>query len=726
MDQSITRKVRFVLIASLILLFAMSFLAYTSNSQLVVASKNVEHTYAVIVKLQRLMSNIKEAEAGQRGYLLSNNPGFLESYYGKRQRAAELYRELKEFVAYNESQQQRFEELNHLIAARFESLEQIIRQHRAGDPYNLEGSNQLMQEVSTKVEQMQKEEERLLEERQEREQFYARQTPVFIILLCFLSVLTGLIAFYRIRKDVRRREEIEGLLVQNNRELEQKVEERTREIRKNEERYRFMAESIPHIVWTAMPRGRMDYFSRLIERYSGLPVKELIGWGWQKIIHPDDLQHTIDAWQKTIANQEESRVEHRMLGEDGVYRWMLSHAVPYKGEDGKVIKWFGTTTLVDEEKKAIDSAKQQEERLRQITDALPVLISYIDAGYYFRFVNKKYESWFDKQQDQIIGHSVAEVIGEKAFNVVLPQIEKTLQGEAVSAELKTWYETQGNRVMKLNTIPHREGGKIVGFYTLLADITAEKAGEDRLRSALSETEEKNVELNRINHILDDFVSLAAHDLKSPVSNLRMSVDLIKKVPDVEGKIRIMDTFDTSVQRLDRALSGLLEILEVQHVKGAKAGHYYFEDILEQVMENLGAKLEAAGGKISSHFDEAPAVSYIKPYLISTIHNLLSNSIKYAATGRPLQISLQTKWEGDCVVLSCSDNGIGMDLQRIGSKLFKPFKRFSSQAEGTGVGLHLVKSMLEKNGGKIEVDSQSGKGTLIRCFFKNLVPAEEAV
>ena len=664
------------------------------------------------------MSNIKEAETGQRGYLLTTNPAFLESYYGKRQRATELYQELKMLMADNEAQQARLNKLNYLIAERFESLEQIIRQYRQNKAYDLEASNQIMQAVNTIIEQLQQEEERLLAERRAREQLYSRQAPIFIFGLCSLSVLIALVAFYRIRKDVRSRELAENLLVRNNRDLEQKVEERTREIRKNEEHYRFMAESIPHIVWTATPQGQMDYFSQLLTTYSGVPVKELLGWDWQRIIHPEDVQKTLEVWQKALESQEESRVEHRLLGKDGTYRWMLSHSVPYK-QEGRVLKWFGTTTLIDDEKRATDKAKQQEERLLKITDALPVLIAYIDTKERYRFVNRQYENWFEKPREQIVGHSIEDVLGEKGYQAALPNIERTLQGEAVNAEMRILYERRGECIMKLNTIPHREGEEIVGFYTLITDITAEKKAEEQLRKVLFETEAKNVELNRVNQILDDFVSMAAHDLKSPVSNLKLSVSLIHKLQKPEDKIRIIDQFDTSVQRLDRTLSGLLEILEVQHVKNVQVGHYFFEQILEQVLENLGDRLKAVGGEIKADFSEAPAVNYMKPYLLSIFHNLLSNSIKYAAAERPLQIQLKTSWEAECVVFCCTDNGIGMDLQKIGGKMFKPFKRFSSQAEGTGVGLHLVKSMLEKSGGKIELHSQVSKGTSIRCFFKNL-------
>ncbi|WP_160164072.1 sensor histidine kinase [Nafulsella turpanensis] len=699
-------------------------MAYTSLSHLIDSSRNVSDTYAVIINLEQLVSAIREAESGQRAYLLTSNPDFLEGFYGKRQKVNELYRTLRQQVSDNEEQQTNLRRLQELITQRFERLGNLVSQHQKNQPYNIVGSNQMMQELTSVVDTMQEEEERLLEMRLEREQLYARQAPVFIGLFLLVSLLLTLTAFFRIRKDVRERERTEKLLENYNQKLEGKIEERTREIRKNEERYRFMAESIPHIVWTATPEGEMDFFSQQLTLYTGIPTEELLGRNWQRIIHPAELEATFQVWARSISEETENRIEHRILGADGQYRWMLSHAVPYKSEKGDVLKWFGTTTLIDEEKKAIDKAIAKEEQLRQITDALPVLISYIDEDRRYRFVNAAYERWFGISRNQINAKPLREVVGGEGYKAVSGLLDRAFRGETINEEVKTYYPLQGHRYMRIHIIPRWHDDRVLGVYGLVTDITQQREIEEQLREALFESRTRNEELKRVNLILDDFVTMAAHDLKSPVSNLKLSVLLMNRLGSAEEKLKIMGQFDTSVQRLDRTLSGLLEILEVQHVKDAQVAQYCFADILEQVMENLGERLQAAGGTIESDFVEAPAIAYIRPYLVSIFHNLISNAVKYRSGDRPLQIMLRTEVQEQWILFSCTDNGIGMNMDKIGSKIFKPFKRFTAQAEGTGVGLHLVKSMLEKNGGKIEIESREGKGSIVRCYLKEMIKTSD--
>lgn len=719
MPFSLPQKVRLSFLASLILIAVISSLSYASIMLLIENTDEVQQTHEKIIYLRRLLSQIRSAETAQRGYLLSSSQVFLDRYRGTEKTVWDIYQQLWADLSDKPDQRENLEELAVLINQRFKHLDEAINLHDQGESYDLLASQQVMMEVEAILNKMQEEEEVLLNTWKEYEGMYAQRAPFLILILLLSSLLLMGIAYVRIRRDIRKRAEAEEELEVSNLRLESLVEERTAEIRNNEQRYRFMAESIPHILWTANPDGEMDYFNQKLTQYTGWSMEETIGTRWIGIVHPQDLDHTREIWSRAVHHEQEDRIEHRIKGKDGKYYWMLSHAVPYKNEEGRIIKWFGTTTLIDDEKRAKELAGQQEEQLRNITDALPVLISYIDADLYYRFVNKTYEDWFNMSREQILNHRVVDVIGEKAYESVKPIIERTLKGERVNDEAETYYQTKGQRFMKFNTIPHWQNDQVIGLYVLVSDITAEKEAEETLRGILLDTETKNQELNRINQILDDFVSMAAHDLKSPVSNLKLSVLLINKLESAEEKLRVISHLENSVQRLDNTLGGLLEILEVQHVKDASVIQCRFEEILRETTINLREKLNLAEASLISHFDEAPDIYYIRPYLLSIFHNLISNATKYRMPDRPLvlEISAYAKKEG--VLLEFRDNGIGMDLKKIGDKLYKPFKRFSSQAEGTGVGLHLIKSMIEKNGGSITVQSQPGKGTVFNIYLKNI-------
>jgi two-component system, chemotaxis family, sensor kinase Cph1 len=111
----------------------------------------------------------------------------------------------------------------------------------------------------------------------------------------------------------------------------------------SEARFRLLAEVIPQIVWTAGPDGRRDYHNRKWSEFSGIPQEEGLDRGWSTAVHPDDLEKTMAAWQRAVAEGTPYEMEHRLRRADGAYRWHLSRALPLL-EQGRVLRWFGTAT----------------------------------------------------------------------------------------------------------------------------------------------------------------------------------------------------------------------------------------------------------------------------------------------------------------------------------------------------------------------------------------------
>jgi len=120
----------------------------------------------------------------------------------------------------------------------------------------------------------------------------------------------------------------------------------------NEQRYRFLAESIPQQVWTAQPDGSLDYVNQQTVEYFSRPGADIVGDNWQQVIHPDDLEVCLDRWQKSLATGEVYEVEFRLRrGSDGDYRWHLGRALPMRDAAGRIIRWFGTNTDIDDQKR---------------------------------------------------------------------------------------------------------------------------------------------------------------------------------------------------------------------------------------------------------------------------------------------------------------------------------------------------------------------------------------
>lgn len=130
------------------------------------------------------------------------------------------------------------------------------------------------------------------------------------------------------------------------------------EVIHGERYFRQIANALPHIVWTARPDGWVDYVNQQGVTYTGLELDELSGWGWEQIYHPDDRGTAVDHWRNAIKTGSEFEIEFRMKrGADGAYRWFLCRALPFKDANGDTLKWFGTSTDIEDQKQAQTSAE---------------------------------------------------------------------------------------------------------------------------------------------------------------------------------------------------------------------------------------------------------------------------------------------------------------------------------------------------------------------------------
>ena len=132
------------------------------------------------------------------------------------------------------------------------------------------------------------------------------------------------------------------------------------------ERERFLAESIPQQVWTATPDGRLESVNRRVTEYFGMEAEAVLGVGWQALLHPDDVEACLARWRQSLASGEDYEVEFRLRRRDGAYRWHLGRASAFHDARGRIVKWFGTNTDVDEVKRARDELQARSELDRQL------------------------------------------------------------------------------------------------------------------------------------------------------------------------------------------------------------------------------------------------------------------------------------------------------------------------------------------------------------------------
>lgn len=241
------------------------------------------------------------------------------------------------------------------------------------------------------------------------------------------------------------------------------------------------------------------------------------------------------------------------------------------------------------------------------------------------------------------------------------------------------------------------------------DISPLKESEATLRRL-------NQDLLRQNRDLQQFSYITSHNLRAPVANiLGLSQLLNDEEASPEFHAQALAGIQLAAQNLDRIIQDLNQILNQRQPIPEGREQLELAPLLETILFALGALSTEAQPRLSLAL-EVPSLLSVRSYLESILQNLLVNAIKYRHPERPLEIQVATERVDDGILLTVRDNGLGMNIEQIGPRLFQLYKRFHPHIEGQGLGLYLVKTQVEALGGHIAVESSEGDGC---CFAIHL-------
>jgi PAS domain S-box-containing protein len=316
--------------------------------------------------------------------------------------------------------------------------------------------------------------------------------------------------------------------------------------------------------------------------------------------------------------------------------------------------------------------------------------------------------------------------------LVLEQFEKSLKIGKVFLNTRIqridgslrWIEGYGKVI-------YNESGKPVRITGVVTDITERKLSEQRLQAITEELAAANEEIQannedlaiannqlvRINADLDNFVYTASHDLRSPINSMEGLLVLLQK--RLQGKLDEKDQelirhLTKSMARLNQTIKDLSEIVKAQKDTGLTPESISFAEVLEDIQTDMAQHIESHDIHIERKLEVA-SIEYPRKHLRSILYNLLSNAMKYRHPERKAQIIVRTEQKDEKVLLSVSDNGLGLDEYQL-NKLFGMFQRMHPHIEGSGIGLYTIKRVVENYGGKITVESKKGEGTTFYVHF----------
>ncbi|MEJ7694680.1 ABC transporter substrate-binding protein [Daejeonella sp.] len=261
-------------------------------------------------------------------------------------------------------------------------------------------------------------------------------------------------------------------------------------------------------------------------------------------------------------------------------------------------------------------------------------------------------------------------------------------------------------------VSFQEDGKAANMIGTHLDI-------DFIKEKEIELQEITNELRKTNSELEKFAYITSHNLRAPVVNLMSLTEMqSEEALSPELNEEITHKIHYCVKQLDSTLSDLIEIVASKSGNHVHRESLDIETELNLIIRSIEKQVTESGAQIEINFSEINTIYFPKRFLHSILLNLLTNAVKYGSDKRKLIISLKTRVQKDYTVLYFSDNGLGMDMTKFGSKIFGLYQRFHNKIEGKGLGLYIIKSQIESLDGKIEVDSMPDVGTTFKISFKN--------
>lgn len=273
-----------------------------------------------------------------------------------------------------------------------------------------------------------------------------------------------------------------------------------------------------------------------------------------------------------------------------------------------------------------------------------------------------------------------------------------------SADGYRWIESTMHNLLKDSSVE-----AVVFNYR---DITKRKLEEEERKSLIEE-------LLHTNSDLKQFGFITTHNLRAPLTNLLAIVELLdlNKIEDPQNKA-LLGAFKSSTFQLNDTLNDLMKILFIKQNKFIELKEIRFEQVVNKCVEELNPQLHHPDIIIKTDFKEAPFVLFDQIYLESIMMNLISNSIKFADSMKVLELNIVSRNADDFTILEYSDNGIGMEMERVKDRIFGLYQRFHDRSDSKGIGLYLIHSHITTLGGKITVDSKVNEGTKFMISFKN--------
>ena len=484
-----------------------------------------------------------------------------------------------------------------------------------------------------------------------------------------------------------------------------KHEQAQARVEASDHNWRLLAETMPQLVWTTQPDGRVDYINQRFCDLTQARDEQLHDFGWHQFVHPADYEETLALRERSLATGELYESAYRLKdGRTGNYRWFLARAYPMRDNAGRITKWFGTGTDIDELKRVQHALLQSQERERA-------------------FMASTIMGIFTAREETIIEANEAflRMTGYNQEDVDQGRVN-WFQMTAPEYIARTQQEHQ--RLDQYHSMPAYEKEYLCkdGRYlpVLVGGIITNPDAQEMLCFVLDNTARKEVEQRK-----GGFLNIASHELRTPLTAVKLQTQLIQRRLKKQGQPQVaveVQKVEEPIRLLERMIG---ELLDVSHLQAGTLQYLQEPVDLTELIHEAAAMMEQISLTHIIVIQCPGSLTLLgdKGRLAQAIMNLLSNAIKYSPAADSVEIEVTAS--ADTITMCIHDYGLGIPQEQY-EQIFEQFYRIDHQRQGNisglGVGLYIVAEVVKHHGGTISVTSVVGEGSTFRLTFPRCIAA----
>lgn len=386
--------------------------------------------------------------------------------------------------------------------------------------------------------------------------------------------------------------------------------------------------------------------------------------------------------------------------------------------NGKCVRIVGTFQDIDERKKAQLQLLNSEESLQSTLENSSIGMALVARNGRFMDVNTSLCNSLGYTKEKLLTLTFQDITHPDDLEIDLFLLNELIKGKRSTYQIEKRYFNKDRQlvyVILTVTAARNIDGEISHFISQIVDISSRIKSEKKLKGLLELTTNQNNSLMNFAHIV-------SHNLRSHAANLTMISEFATD-ESLDDEIRkdSLGMLGKASQGLNDTISHLNEVVQVKLETDQKLKSVQLHPLVNKVLADIQALIQENKVVIETDVPEKLEVRGVVAYLESIILNLVTNAIKYKDLNKKTSMaSIKAEEKDETVVLTVADNGLGIDLEKFGEKLFGMYKTFHGNEDARGIGLFITKNQIESMGGKITVDSQPLVGTTFEVtLLKNL-------